>query len=56
MPTPLDPVRIIFVYADGKSEYTARMSRWYADWILANEVATGFYKGRRVLRALIVPA
>lgn len=52
-PSPFEKVRITLVYADGRTEYLPVMARWYADWLLANEVATGYYRGRRVVRALI---
>jgi len=56
MQTPFDPVRIMLAYASGRAEVTPVMSRWAADWIMANEIASGFYKGHRVLSARIVSA
>ncbi len=38
-----------------KDEPTERMPRWLADWLLGNEFITGFFRGRRVLRARIEP-
>ena len=52
--TPFDTVRIILTFADGGTGYTPSMMRWAAEWALVNEIACGFYKGRRVLKALIV--
>jgi len=54
MDTPFDPVRITLKYADGRSETTPVMSRWWAEWLMANEIANGFYKGRRVVSARII--
>jgi len=54
METPFDPVRIILTYASGVVGMTPAMNRWHADWIMANEIASGFYKGRRVLNARII--
>jgi hypothetical protein len=51
---PFDDVRIVVTFVDGKTEYTPRMTRWWAEWLLTNEIASGFYKGRRVASALIV--
>ena len=53
-PSPFDIVRIVLRYANGSTDYTPSMRRWFAEWLLANEIATGFYRGRRVLRAIIV--
>ena len=49
MKRPLDPVRIFLTYLNGITAYeppaTRRpISRWYANWIIANEIApTGCY-------------
>jgi hypothetical protein len=51
---PFEKVRIVVTYADGKTEYTPAMSRWYAEWLMVNEIASGFYKGRRVASAIII--
>ena len=53
-PSPFDDVRIVINYADGGTHYTRVMSRWLADWLLANEIASGFYRGRRVASASII--
>jgi hypothetical protein len=52
--TPFDPVRIAITYADGGTHATKIMGRWLADWIMANEIALGYYRGRRVVSARIV--
>jgi hypothetical protein len=52
--TPFDPVRIAITYATGATFATPIMDRWLADWIMANEIALGYYKGRRVASARIV--
>ncbi len=54
MHTPFDSVRITLTYADGRSETTPVMERWLADWLMANEIAQGYYRGRRVVSARIV--
>jgi hypothetical protein len=51
---PWQRVRIVLTYADGKTEYTPQMSRWFAEWLMANEIASGFYKGKRVASAIII--
>jgi hypothetical protein len=57
---PFDEVRVHIVYHDGGTEYLpraseGRWSRWYAEWVLANEIAcTGAYRGRAVARASII--
>jgi len=54
MDTQLDPVRITLTYADGSTSTTPAMWRWLAEWLLANEIASGYYKGRRVASAKII--
>jgi hypothetical protein len=54
MDTPFDPVRIILTYLSGKTETTPVMERWWAEWLMANEIALGYYRGRRVMSARIV--
>jgi hypothetical protein len=54
MDTPFDPVRISLTFADGRTFATPIMDRWLADWIMANEIALGYYKGRRVASARII--
>jgi hypothetical protein len=54
METPFDPVRIVLTFADGATSTTPVMSRWWADWLMANEIALGYYKGRRVASARII--
>ena len=52
--SPFDIVRIVLRYANGSTDYTPWMRRWYAEHLLVNEIASGWYKGRRVLKALIL--
>jgi hypothetical protein len=54
METPLDAVRITLTYADGGTATTPTMWRWLAEWLMANEIASGFYNGRRVASARII--
>jgi len=54
MQTPFDAVRIMLAYADGGTSTTPTMDRWWAEWLMANEISSGFYKGRRVLSARII--
>ena len=51
---PFDIVRIVLSYANGSTDYTPSMRRWFAEHVLVNEIASGWYKGRRVLKAHIV--
>jgi hypothetical protein len=52
--SPFERVRILLNYADGGTEYLPTMDRWYAEWLMANELAAGIYKGRHVASAIIV--
>lgn len=52
--SPFERVRILLNYADGGTEYLPTMDRWYAEWLMANELAAGLYKGRHVASAIIV--
>jgi hypothetical protein len=54
METPFDPVRIILTSADGRTLTTAVMHRWWAEWLMANEIASGYYKGVRIASARIL--
>ena len=51
---PFERVRITLTYADGRSETTPVLARWLAEWIVANEIASGYYRGRRVASARII--
>ena len=54
MTTPFDHVRITLTYTSGQPETTPVMDRWWAEWLMANEIALGYYRGRRVASARIV--
>jgi len=49
-----DIVRIHLTYPNGGTYTTPTMRRWYAEWLMANEIAAGYYKGRRVISAIIL--
>ncbi|MFH1104111.1 MAG: hypothetical protein V1757_04075 [Actinomycetota bacterium] len=50
---PFGHVRLVLTYADGKTEYLPVMTRWWAEWLLANEIASGYYRGHRVFKAIL---
>ena len=48
--------RLLLTYEDNSVGLTAPpMDRWGIEWLLAHVVNEGFYEGRRVLKAIIVP-
>jgi len=47
-------VCIRLCYDDGICRNTEDMNRWFADWLLANVIVGGFYRGQRVMTAIIV--
>lgn len=59
--TRFDDVRILLTFATGATQYLPPTSkppinRWYAEWIIANELSSGYYKARRIEKAIITPA
>ncbi len=47
-------VKISLKCEDSSIRLTEVMTRWFAEWLLANIIRSGFYEGKRIMSAKII--